>query len=261
VDGRATRIVRAAIACAFLATTVVPGLVLRDDATAWLVRLALAALGFAPLAWIALRAGPARERAALNALKGQLQPHFLFNAMASLKELIETEPAAASELTQRLADLYRLILSAAREPTTPLARELTVVRTYLEIERLRFGDRLRYHLDVPAELEGAHVPSLMVQTLVENAVKHGVTKATGGGEVSVTAARRPDGDLELVVANTGPPYDPDARRPAGAPPATGLPNTRSRLELMYGGAGRFSIAPDGDQGTRVRVVVSGARID
>jgi signal transduction histidine kinase len=207
----------------------------------------------------AFRLESALATARFDALNGQMQPHFLFNALNSLKALIEDDPALAADVTQRVADLYRLIMKVSKDATSTLADEVAIVESYLEIERVRFGDRLSYAIDVPAELSALHVPSLVLQTLVENAVKHGVCKARGGGEVRVRAARSQGGSLELEVSNTGAPYDPGSRDPSLAPP-TGLANTRARLALMYGASSRFAIDFDAKAGTRVTFSVTGAKI-
>jgi hypothetical protein len=195
-------------------------------------------------------------RASFKVLERQMQPHFLFNALNALKELIPDDPALARAFTQRLADLYRLILKVSTTPTTPLADELTIVGHYLEVERIRYGERLRYSIEVPDELLSLHVPSLMLQTLAENAVKHGIAKARAGGEVRIGGRRLEDGELELEIANTGAPFATRASDQSG----TGLENTRARLNLMYGGAGRLSISSDPERGTLVRCVVSGDTI-
>ena len=208
----------------------------------------------------AYRLETAAMRASFKVLERQMQPHFLFNALNALKELIPDDPALARAFTQRLADLYRLILKVSTSATTPLSDELTIVGHYLEVERVRYGDRLKYAIEVPDELAALHVPSLMLQTLTENAVKHGIAKARGGGRVWVRARRHESGGVELEVANTGAPYAPD---PAGERPdsaKTGLANTRARLALMYGGEGALSISSDPEAGTRVRCVVSGERL-
>ena len=186
--------------------------------------------------------------ASFNVLKEQMQPHFLFNALNALKELIVEDPEIARATTQRLADLYRSILAVSTTATTPLSDELSIIRDYLEIERVRFGDRLRFRFEIEPHLERRHVPSLMVQTLVENAVKHGIAKSRTGGEIVVRARPAPNGALELEVWNDGAPFVP-----ADGRASTGLANTRARLELMYGSTATITT---GD-GTTVRFVVSG----
>jgi hypothetical protein len=237
------------------------GLLVRDyRRTMGILSMVFAATGvLGSVLWLraeTYRLKSAVDSASFQTLKGQLQPHFLFNALSSLKELIADDPERAGEVTQRIADLYRLILAASRAATTSLGEELAIVESYCEVERVRYGERLRYAIDVPVALRDCHVPSLMVQILVENAVKHGVCKARQGGEVRVHAARVEGGGIEVIVQNTGAPYAPSAR----ASMATGIANTISRLELMYGGPARFTIGPDDEGGTRARFVVSGERV-
>jgi signal transduction histidine kinase len=186
---------------------------------------------------LALRAAAAEAR--YDALEQQMRPHFLFNALNSLAELIETDRESAVEVTQTLADLYRQILANSKAKTSTLASELDIARCYLEIERLRFGPRLAFEVRAEEGLAGLHVPSLVVQTLVENAVKHGVSGALEGGEVEVRASRVPDGLYRLSVANTGKPWPPSAVD------GTGLSNTRARLDMLYGDRHRFAVGPDG----------------
>jgi LytS/YehU family sensor histidine kinase len=142
----------------------------------------------------------------------------------------------------------------SREPTARLRDELAVVENYLAIERIRFGDRLAVRFDVEPGLDELHVPSLVLQTLAENAIKHGIAGARAGGEVHVTARRAPNGWLALEVANTGAPFAP---RPGHD--GHGLANTMARLELMYGAASGFRVA-SGPEGTRVAFSVSGREV-
>src|SRR5690606_5494444 len=125
----------------------------------------------------------ANAEARYHALKHQLQPHFLFNSLNSLSELIDSDREAANRMTQRLADLYRGILSSAKRTTAPLSSELALVRDYLELEQVRFGERLQFRLSAPESAQRIHVPTLVLQTLVENGVKHGVAPAGRGGGI------------------------------------------------------------------------------
>lgn len=171
------------------------------------------------------RAGIAEAR--FNTLKMQMRPHFLFNSLNSLSELIECDPSRAGEMSQRLADLYRAILDVSKTPTVTLAKEIRIAQLYLDIEKIRFGSRLQTVLNVSPWHENAHVPSLVVQTLAENAVKHGISKARGGGQITVAVVERHN-DLWLEVRNTGAPLE-DTRTEN-----TGLTNTRERLAITFG---------------------------
>ncbi|MEJ7617390.1 MAG: histidine kinase [Pyrinomonadaceae bacterium] len=133
--------------------------------------------------------------AQLRALRAQINPHFLFNALTTIGYLIQTSPPRALETLLRLTDLLRRVLRAGEEWTT-LGEELKLVESYLDIERARFEERLRVRIDVPRELQELLVPSLIVQPLVENAIKHGITPLKAGGEIHIAArlAERRAGD-------------------------------------------------------------------
>jgi signal transduction histidine kinase len=191
---------------------------------------------------LAMRAAAAEAR--YHSLEQQMRPHFLFNSLNSLAELIETGQENAAEVTHTLADLYRQILTNSKTRTAPLASELEIARRYLELERLRFGRRLAYRTSVGDGVGDVYVPSLVIQTLVENAVKHGIAGSLEGGEVEVTVTRAPDRLCRVEVANTGRPWPPDATD------GTGLANTRARLDLLYGDRHRFGTGVD-DSGRTV----------
>lgn len=202
----------------------------------------------------AARLQSAATTASFAVLKGQMQPHFLFNSLNALKELIADDPVRAGSFAQRIADLYRLILEVSSAATTSLAHEVAVVDNYLEVEQVRYGERLRYRVEVPAELLPLQVPSLMLQTLAENAVRHGIAKSRHGGEIVLRAERSPRDELALELSNTGAPYAPDPAEARAVPPL-GLANTRARLELMYGSSANLEIGSDTVGRTVVRVVI------
>ncbi len=184
----------------------------------------------------------AKAEAELHVLRNQMQPHFLFNSLNSLAALIDSDPATAGDATQKLADLYRLILDCSKNPLSPLEREVQISRLYLEIEKIRFGRRLNYLMPTltPGE-RNLLVPSLVIQTLVENAVKHGIAGSVEGGFVHLTV-RRESAGLRVEVVNSGSPL-------AAAPRSggTGVRNTEERLGLLFGAAHGFQLArnPDG----------------
>lgn len=183
-------------------------------------------------------------RARLEALRMQLNPHFLFNTLNTIAALIHDQPEAADRTLTRLSELLRLTLEGHDQQEIPLSEELGFLERYLEIEQTRFGDRLAVVFDIPADLHGALVPALILQPIVENAIRHGVEKREEGGRITVAARRQRD-RLELCVADNGPGL------PAGLPAfpreGIGLTNTRSRLHHLYGeGAGLvFQPAPHG----------------
>jgi sensor histidine kinase YesM len=169
----------------------------------------------------------ARE-AELKSLRAQLDPHFLFNSLNSVAALIGNDTAAARQMCFLMATFFRKSLTLARQQAIPLAEEVSLAETFLAIEKVRFGDRLRTSFDIADDVKDVSVPPLMLQPLVENAVHHGVAHMLEGGEVCVQARRR-EGFLELVVAN---PCDPD--RPPSRSTGVGLVNVRSRVETLCG---------------------------
>lgn len=187
----------------------------------------------------------ARE-AELRSLRAQLDPHFLFNSLNSVAALIGNDTQAARQMCFLMAQFFRKSLSLGREQSIPLAEEISLVETFLAIERVRFGDRLRVKFEVADDVKAVPVPPLMLQPLVENAVHHGVAHLLEGGEVCVSARRR-DNFLEVVVEN---PCDPD--RPASRSTGVGLVNVRSRVETLCGH--RASVDVDASD-TRFRVSI------
>jgi|ADGO01.1.fsa_nt_gi Putative regulator of cell autolysis len=169
----------------------------------------------------------ARE-AELKSLRAQLDPHFLFNSLNSVAALIGQDATAARQMCFLMAQFFRKSLTLAREQAIPLAEEISLVETFLAIERVRFGDRLRSRFDVSDEVRQTFVPPLVLQPLVENAVHHGVAHLLEGGEVCITA-RRSEGLLEIIVEN---PCDPD--RPPSRGTGMGIANVRSRVETLCG---------------------------
>jgi LytS/YehU family sensor histidine kinase len=193
--------------------------------------------------------------AELRALRAQVNPHFLFNALTTIGHLIQTAPPRALETLMRLTALLRAVLRSEGEFTT-LGREREVVEAYLDIERARFEQRLRVRIDVPAGLAGLRVPPLVLQPLVENAVKHGIATQRLGGEVTVSASvDRSAGQsphLVLIVRDTGAGATPEALR-RGRLAGVGLNNLERRLACQYGTAASLSIRSDPDAGTVVEV--------
>jgi hypothetical protein len=173
----------------------------------------------------------------LQALKMQLHPHFLFNTLHAIGVLIREEPAAAGRMVTLLGDMLRHTLAAADTQEVPLGQELQFLQLYLEIERMRFPDRLSVDFDVPPELLGTPVPHFILQPVVENAVRYGISPRSEPGRIELSA-RRTDGRIEIEVWNDG------AALPAAGLPVregVGLATTRARLEKLYGEPGRLSI--------------------
>jgi hypothetical protein len=204
---------------------------------------------------LSLRAAVAEAK--YHALETQMRPHFLFNALNSLAELIEAGQSNAAVTTYKLAELYRQILANSQTKTAPLASELEVVRAYLEIEQLRFGDRLTYQIQVEEGLSEVYLPSLLLQTLVENAIKHGIAPALAGGSLTIAVTRAEHGGYRAQVRNTGQALPETARAGQG----TGLPNALARLALLYGEQHQFRLARDPDGQTVACFYFSGAHLD
>jgi two-component sensor histidine kinase len=176
----------------------------------------------------ALQLQAAKTSSDLHVLKNQMQPHFLFNSLNSLAALIDLDPKQAGEMLQKLSDLYRLILELSKHESASLEQEFRVAELYLELEQLRFGERLKFSLSLHPRLRAKQLPSLVVQTLVENAVKHGIGPSEKGGFVRLEA-REATGGWELRVEN-------DGSAPSEGKEGTGLSNTRERLRLLFGSA-------------------------
>jgi hypothetical protein len=188
--------------------------------------------------------------ARMAAMQAQVEPHFLFNTLASIDHLIETDSARASRMQKNLIALLRASMPAMREKSTNLGRELDVVRPYLEILKVRMEDRLQPQVNVPEGLYSADFPPMMLQSLVENAIKHGLEPKAEGGSLTVSAEVI-HGKLAVTVADTGVGF----ARAATAGTGTGLTNIRERLKLIYGDAAELKIADNAPTGTRVTVVV------
>jgi signal transduction histidine kinase len=176
--------------------------------------------------------------AKLEALKLQLNPHFLFNSLNSVRALVTEDPRQAQRVVTRLARLLRTALKSNRSATVPLGRELELVRTYLKLEAVRLEERLSFQIEAAPETMDRPVPPLVVQTLVENGIKHGVATCPDGGHVHI-ATWLADNVLRLRVTNTGRLRDDD--RNGGL----GLENVRERLRLLFGDAARLTLRMDG----------------
>lgn len=170
----------------------------------------------------------ALSNAELRALEAQVNPHFLFNCLNSIRGMICENPAQAQDMITRLANILRYNLQKDRDHTVPLASEIEAVSDYLALESIRFEDRLRVHLELDGKVRESMVPPMLLQTLVENAIKHGVEEVTAGGDLFIRAAL--EGNvLRIEVENAGGLGDP---RPGST--QIGLTNARERLRLLYG---------------------------
>ena len=199
----------------------------------------------------AARAETLRARAELQALRAQLNPHFLFNTLHSLMALVRHEPEQAEAALERFAGLLRYTLDAKRGEVddVPLAQEWAFVRDYLALERIRLGERLRVVEDVDPDALDCPVPAFTLQPLVENAIRHAVAPRARGATVTIALARAGDA-LELRVEDDGPGADPAAVAEAAG---LGLRVVRQRLETRYGGAGRMEVRTAPGEGFAVLV--------
>ncbi len=190
--------------------------------------------------------------ARMAALQAQVEPHFLFNTLASIDHLIETDPPRASVMQKNLITYLRATLHKMRENTTTLGREADLITAYLEILKVRMEERLSVKIDVPAGLRSAAFPPMMLQSVVENAIKHGLEPSSEPATLQVRAEIH-DGMLCVSVADTGVGFDQNNRTTSGT--GLGLTNIRERLELLYGPAGRLDIAVNAPRGTVVTLTI------
>ncbi|APP77738.1 histidine kinase [Xanthomonas vesicatoria ATCC 35937] len=174
--------------------------------------------------------------ARLNLLHAQVEPHFLYNTLASAQILARTDPPRADIMIGHLIQYLRRSLPSADDATSTLGEELERTQAYLEILRIRMGARLALQVEVPYELRGLQLPSMMLQTLVENAIKHGLEPKPGGGTVWILARRLDDRQATLTVADDGQGFNTHSHGTG-----IGLKNLRERLQLIYAGAASFAI--------------------
>lgn len=185
-----------------------------------------------------LKLKAAKAESELHVLKNQMQPHFLFNSLNSLLDLVETKSDQAPEMTMKLSSLYREILENSKKNLANLESEISIIEKYLDLEKLRFGDRLTFEIRSPKNSKDIYLPPLVLQTLVENAVKHGVSPSINGGTIEVRVEPQSDG-YYLVVKNSG--SSQGCNKSEGG---TGLANTKARLKLIYGDRHGFELKKD-----------------
>jgi signal transduction histidine kinase len=195
--------------------------------------------------------------ARMAAMQAQVEPHFLFNTLASIDHLIETDPGRASQMQKNLIALLRASMPTMREAAggtgngvRDLGREIAVIRPYLEILKVRMEERLTTQIDVPEGLHSAEFPPMMLQTLVENAIKHGLEPKAEGGHLRV-AAEIVHGKLQMTVADTGLGFGKAATAGTGV----GLANIRERLQMLYGNRATLTVAENQPSGTVVTITV------
>ena len=192
------------------------------------------------------------SKAQLAALRRQMEPHFMFNALNSIAGLVRDQRNdAAVSMIVGLSEFLRRATEQSHRPQVALAEEVEYLQRYLDIQQVRFGERLRVSVDIPTDLLAAQVPSLLLQPLVENAIKHGIATRVKGGIIRVTAARA-DGSLSLSVYNDGPAFADDWQTRGGG---VGLANLRMRLQILYGSASDLQMKRAGTDGVEVVVTL------
>jgi LytS/YehU family sensor histidine kinase len=179
-------------------------------------------------------------QARLQVLKTQLHPHFLFNTLNNISELVYQDPEAAEQMIASLSDLLRIALDKLDVQEVPLQQELEFLQKYLEIEQMRFHDRLQVKMAIDNDTLEARVPNMILQPLVENAIKHGIAPLAAGGTIEIGAARQ-NGHLNLRVKDNGAgvPFGDTTNLTEGV----GLSNTRARLQHLYGTQHDFQLIP------------------
>lgn len=189
--------------------------------------------------------------AKLSLLHAQVEPHFLYNTLGSAKYLIASEPGKAEAMLDNLIRYLRHSLPRSDDEASTLGEEITRTRAYLDILKIRMEDRLQVQIELPEDLAGVPFPTMMLQTLAENAIKHGLEPKTGGGRIWITARKDLDGDsLSVTVADDGIGFGGDT---AGT--GIGLKNLRERLQLAYGNSARFSIIANFPEGVAASISV------
>lgn len=188
-------------------------------------------------------------RARLIVLKMQLNPHFLFNTLHAISSFVYDEPRVADRMISRLSDLLRLTLENSDSQVVPLKEELDFTEKYLEIEQVRFGDRIAVKMEIDPVTLDAYVPNLILQPLIENAVKHGIAKKAGGGVITIRAGKEMD-KLAIEVCDNGKGLSKDAEKGACG---LGLANTRTRLAHLYGAEADLAVVSLGEGGFSVRL--------
>ena len=184
----------------------------------------------------ALRLEISAKDAELRALQAQVNPHFFFNSMNSVRALIYEDQNAAAQMVDQLANMMRYALQSGQNDTVTLSAEMEAVQAYLAIEKIRFEERMQVSVDIGAGLEHVRIPPMALQTLVENAVKYGVEASPTGSEIRIRARRMDDGEIHIEIANLG------AILPFANSTKVGLVNTRKRLALALGPGANLDLA-------------------
>jgi two-component sensor histidine kinase len=190
-------------------------------------------------------------QANLRALQAQIEPHFLFNTLANVTGLIHSQPDKAKQMLEQFIAYLRATLAATRDHETTIAADFETMKTFLSILQIRMGDRLKVRFDLPDDLRNAAIPPMLLQPLVENAIKHGLEPKMDGGEVALIA-KRMGNKIAITVADTGLGFQNSASN------GIGLKNVRERVKQIYGDAGSVSIEENQPCGTRITIAFEAA---
>lgn len=192
-----------------------------------------------------LRLQASMNEVELGNLRSQLNPHFIFNAMNTIRALVDENPKEAKRSLTKISGILRSSLSSGKRTFVRLDEELQTVQNYLDLEKIRFEERLEYEFDAPEELNSIQIPPMLLQTLVENAVKHGVSTLPSGGRIHLSVRKSSSDRITVEIANTGK-YNPLARKESDST-GIGLTNSRRRLQLLYGKRAGITIYNAGDE--------------
>lgn len=184
--------------------------------------------------------------ARLQVMQAQIEPHFLFNTLANVRRLYQTDAVAGQAMLRHLSRYLSAALPRMREPGTTLGREAELTRAYLSVQQIRMGRRLAFEIDVPEALQEASVPPMMLATLAENAIKHGLGPLPEGGFLRISA-RADDNQLRLTVADTGRGFN------VSSGTGVGLANIQARLAALYGGAARLLLTENAPRGVSATI--------
>ncbi len=190
--------------------------------------------------------------AELKLMQAQIEPHFLFNTLASVQYLVETDPPQATKMLGYLLAYLRAALPQLRIPSTTLGQEAELAEAYLNIFKMRMGERLAFAIEIPESLRGCRLPPMLLMTVIENAIEHGLEPRAEGGSVRLEA-RRGDDRLIMVVTDTGRGLGAGERAKPGH--GVGVANLRERLAALYGDRARFTLEDVAPHGTRATIEV------
>ncbi|MCH2215311.1 MAG: histidine kinase [Flavobacteriales bacterium] len=191
-----------------------------------------------------LRLTSSMNEVELNNLRSQMNPHFIFNALNSIRALVDENPSLAKKSITQMSHILRSSLASGKKKFVSINEELKVVIDYLELEKIRYEERLGFEIQVDPTFYKFTIPPLLIQTLVENAIKHGIAHLPGGGMIMIKAVFQDDDFIKISVQNSGNLNEPESSRSSTG---VGLENSRRRLKLLYGKKAKLSIFNEGDK--------------